>query len=356
MHDFFPGAMHRYAAKYCEILKTNGIGYEITNCLQVDFWDKVKQAQLFIYFLGQTPLHLQQQRTLINTIDRVLQIPCMPDWNTAWHFDDKIAEYYLMLAKGFPAVHSWIFWDKVAALVWADNAVYPVVFKLKGGAGSLNVAKVNNVNHSMRLINLMFGKGITNGSIPGINLFSVYKRDFKRILKNQAKLVLQHCGMRYGRLENWDRERNYVFFQQFLAHNEYDTRVTIIGDKAFAFIRRNRPADFRSSGSGLLEFEPEKVDRSMVKIAFAVSDKLNFQTMAYDFLYDNEEKPVINEFSCQFADWAVYSCPGYWDNNLNWHEGHFWPQYIQLQQLLEKEDLVQPDFPLYKGSQNLIKY
>jgi len=67
--------------------------------------------------------------------------------------------------------------------------------------------------------------------------------------------------------------------------------------------------------------------------------------MAYDFLYDLNKQPIINELSCQFFDWMVYSCPGYWDENLNWHEGHFWPQYCQIQDLLSKEDLIQPEFP-----------
>ena len=30
----------------------------------------------------------------------------------------------------------------------------------------------------------------------------------------------------------------------------------------------------------------------------------------------------------------VYSCPGYWDAKLNWHEGHFWPQDTILIDLL----------------------
>ena len=67
--------------------------------------------------------------------------------------------------------------------------------------------------------------------------------------------------------------------------------------------------------------------------------------MAYDFLYDYNKQPIINEFSCQFVDSAIYSCPGYWDENLNWHEGHFWPQYCQLQDLLDKPNLIQQAFP-----------
>jgi len=38
----------------------------------------------------------------------------------------------------------------------------------------------------------------------------------------------------------------------------------------------------------------------------------------------------------------VHQCTGYWDKDLNWHEGHFWPQFCQLQDLLNMPELKQP--------------
>jgi len=67
--------------------------------------------------------------------------------------------------------------------------------------------------------------------------------------------------------------------------------------------------------------------------------------MAYDFLYNMENQLTINEMCCHFIDWMVYSYPCYWDEHLNWYKGHFWPQYCQIQDLLSKEDLIQPEFP-----------
>ena len=37
----------------------------------------------------------------------------------------------------------------------------------------------------------------------------------------------------------------------------------------------------------------------------------------------------------------VHACPGYWDSGLNWHEGHFWPQYFHLMDALNSPDLKQ---------------
>ena len=34
---------------------------------------------------------------------------------------------------------------------------------------------------------------------------------------------------------------------------------------------------------------------------------------------------------------------GYWDENLNWHEGRYWPQYFELMDLLNMPELKLPD-------------
>lgn len=142
----------------------------------------------------------------------------------------------------------------------------------------------------------------------------------------------------------WHREKNCVLFQKFLPNNEYDTRVTIIGNRAFAFRRFNRKNDFRSSGSGLIDYELNKVDIVFIQLAFNISMKLCFQSMAYDFLWDENHNPALCEISYTYVDEAVYKCPGYWDVDLNWHEGNFWPQYFHLVDLLHMPELKQPAF------------
>ena len=64
--------------------------------------------------------------------------------------------------------------------------------------------------------------------------------------------------------------------------------------------------------------------------------------MAYDFLYDKDRNPWFCEISYSFVDTAVERCPGYWDTDLDWHEGHWWPQYFQLMDALDVPDLKQP--------------
>ena len=73
---------------------------------------------------------------------------------------------------------------------------------------------------------------------------------------------------------------------KYLPNNTYDTRITIIGERAFGFIRENRYNDFRASGSGKISYDKTAIDLKCVEIAFEISQKLKFQTMAYDFIYN----------------------------------------------------------------------
>jgi hypothetical protein len=242
----------------------------------------------------------------------------------------------------FPMCKSWIFWDEKKAYEWAEQAEYPVVFKLKGGAGSQNVILVDNKKTAKKLIRKMFGEGIVNlgPSFSG----SIMRREFN-ILKN-SKLLLWKIKRKLegAPVETvYQINKNYVFFQEFLPDNKYDTRVTIIGNRAFAFRRFTRKNDFRSSGSGIIDHDPGKIDLRCIEIAFEISAKMNFQSMAYDFLYNKNHEPEFSEISYSFVDRAVYECNGYWDRDFKWHEGHYWPQFCQLQDLLNRPDLKQPE-------------
>lgn len=44
--------------------------------------------------------------------------------------------------------------------------------------------------------------------------------------------------------------KGYIYFQDFIPNNNYDTRVKVIGNRCAALRRYNRKNDFRASGSG----------------------------------------------------------------------------------------------------------
>jgi hypothetical protein len=135
-------------------------------------------------------------------------------------------------------------------------------------------------------------------------------------------------------------QQGYFCVQEFLPGNEFDTRVTIIGNRAFAFRRFNRANDFRASGSGKINWDPAHIDLETVRLAFHVAQKLGTQSLAVDALR-GAEKRLIVEISYTYASWAVRDCPGHWvldgdpqRGELKWVAGRLSPEDAILEDFL----------------------
>lgn len=328
----------KYAQVMRRILDYNKIDVIELDINDVGFWRDVLRLDLFVYRWNCSDNHHQIALAVIPIIEKELGVKCLPNTATCWHYDDKIRQYYLLRAHGFPITESWVFYGEREALKWAEQADFPVVFKLKGGAGSSNVILVKSSRKCRRIIRRMFG----NGVVPAYSGFGDVQNAITR-----RYLDLRHwIGQKLRGEETspcWQVNKNYVLFQKFLRNNDYDTRVTVIGGRAFAFRRLNRVGDFRSSGSGRIDYDVKRIDLSFVAKALEISRVLGFQSMAYDSLYDENQGVSFCEISYTFVASAVYRCPGYWDENLQWHGGHFLPQYLQLVDMLGDPELKQPD-------------
>lgn len=342
IHKELYGKFSRSLEIYEEILSFNNIDHIRMDSSDINFFDQLRNVQYFIFRWTQYDDYHQQAKTILPIIENVFKKGCFPDQNTCWHYDDKIKQYYLLKSSGFPVVDSYVFWNYRKAINWMKNAQYPVVFKLKGGAGSTNVILVKSFKSGRKIVRKMFQKGVKNQKIGSRD--ALQNKYF-----NLGKKVRRIGGdiLRFIRGEDpnkfWQIHKNYVYFQKYLPENKYDTRITTIGDRAFGFIRYVRPGDFRASGSGLIDYDINKIDSRCIEIALEISKHLKFQTMAYDFIFDGKGNPKICEISYNYLDNAVFNCPGYWDEKLNWHRGHYWPQYFHLMDLLKSEDLQQPE-------------
>jgi glutathione synthase/RimK-type ligase-like ATP-grasp enzyme len=258
-----------------------------------------------------------------------------PSVATCWHYDDKVGQKYLLESIGAPLIPTWVFTDPDQAREWIATASWPKVFKLRCGAGSENVRLVQSRQEAAAICRRAFGAGFPSSAGYLYDARTRLRntsgwREFCEKLKRAPRSLtetLQH--RRYA-----PKQRGYVLFQEFMPGNDFDTRVTIIGNRAFGAMRRNRPNDFRASGSGDCLFDPDRVDRRCVTIAFRVAEKLRTQSLACDFLMDAHHEPRICEISyCSVAS-PVYDCSGYWDREFAWQAGHFWPQDCVLEDVL----------------------
>ncbi len=257
-----------------------------------------------------------------------------PDYNTVWHFDDKVAQKYLLEGINVAMAKVDVFYDRKDALHWAKDTNYPTVFKLRNGAGSDNVKLVRNFRDAKKLIRKAFGKGFEQYDAWGnlkerIRKYKAGKTSLTNVLKGAVRLV--HTT-EYARLTG--NEQGYVYFQEFIPDNDSDIRVIVIGNKAFAIKRLVRENDFRASGSGTILYDKKHFDDKTIMSAFETSEKLQDQCMAYDFVY-HDTKPLIVEVSYGFAAEGYDDCVGYWDKDMTWNPGPFNPYGWMVEDLIK---------------------
>jgi len=326
-----PGSFSDRWLEYCS---GHGIPSKVVDCYQSDIISQLTGAQALLWHWTHGSFQdLLMARHVIMGAE-ALGLKVFPNTPTCWHFDDKVAQKYLLEAVGAPLVPTHVFYTLEDALAWVRSTTYPKVFKLRRGAGSSNVRLVRKPGEMERLARKCFGRGFSPTpsftSDASTRVSKVRRRgDLVGALKRAPKSLLRSFRLRAEMLP----EKGYLYCQDFIAGNAYDIRVTVIGNRAFGFTRNVRPNDFRASGSGSIDYDLKRVDPECVRIAHEVARKVGTQSMAFDFLLD-AGRPVIVEVSYCYMAAAVQKCVGYWDDRLNWHEGNVWPQDAIIEDLL----------------------
>jgi glutathione synthase/RimK-type ligase-like ATP-grasp enzyme len=317
---------------YCE---RQALPYRIVNCFDSDIIREVSSADALLWHWVHTEPREQLIARQVILALMATDLVVFPSPATCWHFDDKLAQKYLLEAIGAPLIPSYVFYEPAEALRWIEEASFPKVFKLRKGAGSTNVRLIRTAHEARALVKRAFSGGFRPFGY-GRDVFKRYRAArlrgdlmgaFKRMPKMCAEI--QRINRAIG------PEKGYIYFQDFISNNQFDTRVTIIGNRAFAFTRNVRPGDFRASGSGDIVYEIERIHPLCVQIAFEVTRKLGSQSLAFDFVLADNKQPMIAEISYCYASEPVYNCPGQWDNHLRWHAGHIWPEDAILMDVLD---------------------
>tara|TARA_B100000963_G_scaffold121937_1_gene106337 strand:+ start:19503 stop:20510 length:1008 start_codon:yes stop_codon:yes gene_type:complete len=319
---------HRWI-NYCEI---KSIKYVKVNALENNIIDEISDCSHFLWHW----MHYDYASVLI--AKKILfslekkGVKVYPDLNTCFYFDDKLGQKYLFESLKIDSIPTNVFYVKSKALKWLKKSNFPIIFKLRKGAGSNNVLKVNNINQGRKLINKAFSSGFSpkNKFLKIKELYWLAIRD--RNIKSFFKFIIS--PIIYFKKNIFENEKEYVSFQEFIPNNEFDCRVIIIGNRAISVIRYNRKNDFRASGSGIASYPDENnSDLDCIKTAFEINKKLNFQSISLDFIY-KDSKPILIEVSYGFPVEFCDSCPGYWTSDLNWVEGKFISQEWIIKDLI----------------------
>lgn len=303
---------------YCQ---KNNIDYKVFNFYDTDIITQLKEeniTHLLWHFHQNNFRDKIMAHSLLYSVHH-LGIKSYPNFETCWHFDDKLSQKYLFESIGAPLAPTYVFYNKIDALKFLQEIQYPIVFKLRGGASSMNVQLIKSKKEGKRLIHKAFSKGFSPySSIKSLKnsyqKFSIGKLNLWKLIKAHKILFVKPT---FSKLSS--REKGYVLLQKYIENDGYDIRIEMAGDICWGERRGVRKNDFRASGSGHYYPNPELIPMNIVKLAFDLKNELNLQSIAFDFVLDKDKNPYLIEMSYGFG-FIEGEGEFYWDKNLTLHK------------------------------------
>lgn len=316
-----------YSEGLIEYLKNNNIQYKIVDAYSSSIISDLKDCDgFFWHFFHNNPKDVLFAKQLLTSIE-LSGKKVIPSIKSCWHFDDKVGQKYLLESFNLPLIPSFVAYSKSDAFKLIAKSSFPIVFKLRGGAGSFNVSLIRNKENAKSMINKCFGRGFRQ-----VNPWNGINYEYKKLLKdgfNYIRLTslvkaISHIVIPYKIEETLGREKGYFYFQKFIPDCAFDYRVQFIGDICYAMKRYVRKDDFRASGGGDIDYDGSNIPLEVIKLAKKVRDTLEMETLAIDIL-PNGKDYIIAEVSYAFAIDEGECDFGYYDSNLNWINQKFNP-------------------------------
>lgn len=303
---------------YC---KEKNLEYSKINPYSSNILEVLRDFDIFLWaFGGYNYTHMLIARSILYSAKQ-MGLKVFPDFNDAWHFDDKIAETYLLQSIKAPIPESYMFYSSETLKDFANKSKdFPYVAKLRNGSGSHNVKMINSNVELKKYGEVMFSKGFSSSpSVLYKSTSNIKSTKSLNTLISRAKRIPEFLRtLKNSRM--FPNEKGYVYLQEFIPNDGYDLKIVVVGNK-LSYIGRNiRKGEFRASGGGDLFYDKTLVTQNVIESAFRTSDKLGFNCMGYDYVVDkNNGNGIIIEISYGFAHQALLMAGGYFDRQGNWH-------------------------------------
>lgn len=296
-----------YWTKYERFLKNNNIRYNFLDISCSNFISEAQKYDIIIWRTPSDPSSQQEAEGKIRLIEKYMGKTCLPSFDEVWFYEDKIRQDYLFRLNNLPAISTFITFSKKEAMEFIKKCEYPFVSKISTGSGSQGVKLIQNYNMAKRICDKIFDKGL--------NSYWTYQK-----------------------------QKNYVYFQEFIKKAKFDLRIIIVGNSYFGYYREVPSNDFRASGSGI--FQKKGIPEEALLIAKKVKDCMPpTRILAVDLLknpsdnkyyiietsifirVDSPEQLVVNDISGRY----IYN-----GNEFVFQEGKIWIQELALLELFNE--------------------
>lgn len=292
--------------KYQRFLQNNNIKYIFYDIKDSNWIEEAKRFDIIIWRCSSDPASLHIAKNKIFFLEKIMKKFCYPSFYDVWTYEEKINIHYLYQYYQLPEIPTIITNLKEEALSIAKKSKYPIVSKISTGSSSFGVEKINSRIKAKQLIKKVF-------SYSGRKTYWPYQR-----------------------------QKDYIYFQKYVAGATYDLRVIVIGKFLFGYYRFPKKGDFRASGSGI--YEKKAIPERALELAYKVREKFKVTSLATDMICDEEKEFQLIESSIFIGidsceQLAINGVSGYYerlDEGIYlFREGKFWIQELALREVLE---------------------
>lgn len=324
-----------FAEEWLKYLQENNIDHFQVDPYANDSIKEISKADYFFWHFDHFDCKdVLCAKSIINSLEG--KVKCFPNLKECFYFNDKLSQKYLLEAHQIQIPQTNVFYDKEKAKSFASKTKFPVVAKLRKGAGSSNVWLLKNKKEATEYINKSFGNGFSV-----FNTKKYLQTRFQTSKQNESKLQNGLKGIR-GAIINkktaalQSKEKGYVLFQEYIPNDGFDIRVVVVNkNKAFSARRDVKENDWAASGSGIASYPNEHLDTDYIKVAFDIADKLDARCIAIDFVREKSSNVIYTvEVSVFYAYYSMKPGRGYWDKSLTWQNDEKDPQFFLIEKVL----------------------
>lgn len=276
------------------------------------------------YFMG--PVSASFFKEKVYFLQNVAGVRVMPNYESVWHFESKVAQSYLLDALDVPRPRTVVSFEHADAIASAKELGLPLVAKKAFGASSQNVKLLRTQAELDRYLEREFAQQI----------WDERKGKSGSALKAVASDPLSLWVREKARRRILGKERHgYVYLQEYIEGNDSDVRISVVGRRATGCRRMNRAGDFRASGSGQI-IRGHDLPRDTIELCMKTRERIGADSLAFDVLYRDGAPLVIEMSYIQ----ALSSSPAHWvkepDGSLTRVEGEVWDQELWAKHMLDE--------------------
>jgi len=296
---------HPKWTKYCRFLENNSFSYELFNLHSHDWLERAGRYDLIAGIPSCSLYDLQEMRSKYYVLETYLGKRCYPSVANALLYEDKLLEAYISRATGIPFVNTYVSQDEEDAIQLVKKLKYPLVSKIVPSSGSLGVDFVPNPKKGLQIVNQAFSRS------------------------GRKTHVL------------YSRQKNYIYFQDYVPNDGYDIRVIVVGNWIFGYYRKVLAGDFRASGMNIKE--KRALPEDAMKVALKVNEIIHSPLLAVDMVRGLDGQYRIIEFSPHYLmgfsdELHVNGIPGVYvfeaDGSYHFENGQFWVAELALREFL----------------------